>query len=248
MRKLNVSRRKNSQTIFNPQIGLRSFFVASDTGKFHEQFAPPHGGGMEFIMNDTFFKLGILPAILLAATILLEPPGVSVPSLAAAAIHEGGHLLAAKALKIELHSLSLNPIGATIHTRGALISYKKEWLLCFAGPCANLLSCGIAYILNDNSEAAYGTAAFNFFAVSFMLAILNLLPIESFDGGRMMYCTIGNFFGPRVGFAVLRACSIISVCGLWMLSVYLLMRWGTSMSLLVFSSSVFCRIFICSEK
>lgn len=198
-------------------------------------------------MKSSFFKIGIFPAVLLAATVIFEPPGVSLPSLGAAAIHECGHLCAAKALNIELRSMNLDPIGATIHTRGSLIPYKKEWLLCAAGPCANLLTCGICYMLTDSDGNLYGTALFNFYAVSLMLAILNLLPIESFDGGRMLYCMIGNFFGPNVGFNALRIGSMLSICALWMMSIYLLLRQGASMSLFIFSASVFYRIFIDSE-
>ena len=52
-------------------------------------------------MRDGFLKIGLLPAILIFIMIAFEPPGVSLPSLCAAVIHECGHLLAARLLGIE---------------------------------------------------------------------------------------------------------------------------------------------------
>ena len=103
-------------------------------------------------MRDGFLKIGLLPAILILIMIAFEPPGVSLPSLTAAVIHECGHLFAARLLKIELRSLDIGPLGATIRTRGSLISYGCEWLLCAAGPAANLASGAAAYMIFHGSE------------------------------------------------------------------------------------------------
>ena len=200
-------------------------------------------------MRDGFLKIGLLPAILIFIMIAFEPPGVSLPSLCAAVIHECGHLLAARLLGIELRSLDIGPLGATIRTRGSLISYGKEWLLCVAGPAANLVSASAAYIFCRIGGKIYtDSTAFGFLSVSLMLALLNLLPVEGFDGGRMLSCAVGSLAGPRATSVLLEICSVLSVCGLWMLSVYLLLRWGSSLSLFVFSASVFYRIFVESNK
>ena len=138
-------------------------------------------------MRDGFLKIGLLPAILILIMIAFEPPGVSLPSLTAAVIHECGHLFAARLLKIELRSLDIGPLGATIRTRGSLISYGCEWLLCAAGPAANLASGAAAYMIFHGSKRfTPGGTAFGFCSVSLMLALLNLLPVEGFDGGRML--------------------------------------------------------------
>ena len=170
-------------------------------------------------MRDGFLKIGLLPAILILIMIAFEPPGVSLPSLTAAVIHECGHLFAARLLKIELRSLDIGPLGATIRTRGSLISYGCEWLLCAAGPAANLASGAAAYMIFHGSER---------------------FP----PGGT----AVGSLAGPRAARGLLSFCSVISLCGLWMLSVYLLLRWGASLSLFIFSASVFCRIFIESDE
>lgn len=195
--------------------------------------------------NAAFFKLGLLPAILIFIMIAFEPPGISLPSLCAAAIHECGHLAAAGMLGISLRSLDIGPLGATIHTRSLLISYGSEILLCAAGPIANIFCACATYLLFGTTKSFLGgKAAFGFFAVSLFLGVLNLLPIEGFDGGRILSAVIGRAAGPRVAAGVVSVMSVLSLILLWMLSVYLLLRWGASLSLFIFAASVFCRVFI----
>lgn len=200
---------------------------------------------MEFIMKIGFLKIGLLPSALILLMLIFEPPDIALPSLAAAVIHECGHLFAARSLKIGLHSLEVGPLGATIRTHDALISYGREWMLCAAGPAANLLSAASTYMLFGKTESfcGYGTA-FNFFAVSLFLACLNLLPIAGFDGGRMLGTTVCRRLGPRASAFAVDLGTVISLSVLWGISVYLLLRHGSSLSLFVFSASVFCRVFI----
>ena len=190
--------------------------------------------------------VGLIPALLLISMLILQPAGMALTSLLAAVIHEGGHLFAAKRLKIPLRSLDIGPLGATIRVRGGLISYGKEFLLCAAGPAANFLSAGAVFILYRLSLCGEKFTV-DFCTVSMMLGILNLLPVESFDGGRILCCAVGVFFGPAAACSALRVFSFISVTGLWMLSVYLLLRFGCSLSLFIFTLSLFYRIYIHEE-
>ena len=189
-----------------------------------------------------FFRVGAIPAALIAAEILLEPADIALPFILAAAIHELGHLVAARALGIGLRALEIGPLGATIRVQGGLISYKKEWLLCFAGPLFNLLSAAVVALL------LRGEFSRLFCPISIMIALLNLLPLRGFDGGRMLAAAVGSASGPRVAEAVVSGTSLVTLIALWMLSVYLLIRFGASLSLFVFTASVFYRIFIEKEK
>ena len=108
-------------------------------------------------MRNSFFRIGILPAFLIFIMLVFEPPGISLPSLSAAVIHECGHLAAARLLGIRLRSLDIGPLGATIQTRGYLIPYMHEWLLCAAGPAANFATCAIIYACFSGTAGASGS-------------------------------------------------------------------------------------------
>lgn len=191
----------------------------------------------------SYVRIGLIPGLLMLAMIILEPADLSLPSLLAAALHECGHLAAATALGIELRSLDIGPLGATLRIRGSLISYRREWLLCAAGPAVNIICAVLSYLHICGSGTTEGAAVW-FCAVSAMLAVLNLLPVDGFDGGRMLACVAGAVAGPLAASRAVAVCSFLSVIALWMLSVYLLMRHGTSLSLFIFSLSVFNRIFL----
>ena len=190
-----------------------------------------------------FLRVGAIPAALIAAEILLEPMDIALPFILAAAIHEFGHLAAAMVLGIRLRSLEIGPLGATIRVCEGLISYKKEWLLCFSGPLFNLVSAAmVAFLIPQNEFSRL------FCPISMIIALLNLLPLRGFDGGRMLGAAVGYVAGPRVAARALSYLSLITVIGLWIFSVYLLLRFGASLSLFVFTVTVFYRIFIEKEK
>ena len=51
--------------------------------------------------------------------------------LSAAAIHECGHLLAARLLHIPISSLRISILGARLQLSDPLLSYRREWLLWY---------------------------------------------------------------------------------------------------------------------
>lgn len=193
--------------------------------------------------TSRILRIGILPAMIFCIMLILQPAGVVLPSLGAAVLHESGHMLAALLLGIPLRSLDIGMFGASLKIRGSLISYPKEFLLCAAGPAMNFLTAALVCIFSEHR--GYYTECGEWFAsVSLMLGVLNLMPAEGFDGGRMLAVTVSSLFGPRVSAKILSFTTFSSIVLLWMLSVYLLIRYGTSLSLFVFTLSLFYRLFI----
>ena len=192
---------------------------------------------------DRILRIGILPALIFCIMIVFQPVGVVFPSLAGAALHESGHMLAAVLLRVPLRSLDIGTFGASLTVRGSLISYPKEFLLCAAGPAMNFLS-AVTVILISEKRGYCGEVGEWFACVSLMLGFLNLIPAEGFDGGRILYVALTSVFGPRVSARVLTVTTFGSILILWMLSVYLLIRFGTSLSLFIFTLSLFYRLFI----
>lgn len=193
--------------------------------------------------SSNILRIGVLPALILILMLIFQPSEIVLTSLGAAVIHELGHMIAAALLGIPLRSLEVGMFGASLKMRGALISYPKEFLLCAAGPAMNFLSAIVIVILSE--RRGYYTETGEWFAsVSLMLGVLNMMPAEGFDGGRMLSVVISSIFGPRVSSKLLSLSTFLSILTLWMLSVYLLIRFGTSLSLFVFTLSLFYRLFI----
>lgn len=196
---------------------------------------------------DTKIKLriSIFGMLMLLILIFGDNSIYSVIALSAAAVHEIGHIIAAKILGVKFKTLSLNLLGARLGLDTPLYSYKKEFLLCAAGPAINIITGDIAlclYHLRIHDEHIL------FFSIaSFFLALLNLLPIKSFDGGRMLLCFTAPTFGLYTAEKLLAVLSFISVLILWTISLYLMLRVGSSLALFVFSSSLFVELFLTGD-
>ncbi len=170
-----------------------------------------------------------------------------------AIFHEMGHILAAKMLGIELEKITLEVTGARIYPRRCFSSYREEWILSAAGPVANLIAFAAAFvILGENSRcilqnsfALLSGEEFGFVEVmslfalfSCLQAFLNLLPVSSFDGGRMLSCAFARLFNDK---AAVRAKAILSgmfAILLWMVAVYFLLKTGAGLSLFCFSAGI----------
>ena len=185
-------------------------------------------------------------SILMLVTMCLQGhTAQTISLLGAAALHECGHLLATRIFGIPLASLHISVLGARLELRDPLLSYRREWLLCAAGPIFSFLCGGIATWL-----AEYGILSEElrlFAMISLALGTVNLLPIGWLDGGRMFRAMCQQILPQQVAEGVLKLVSFVFFLALWMTSLYLLLRAGNSLTLFVFSFSLFLRFFL-SER
>lgn len=182
-------------------------------------------------------KIRITPgALLLLLTLLFGNRLFCLAVLSAAALHECGHLLAARLLGIRLRLLELDLIGARLYPAVALPSYRAELYLALAGPLASLL---LALFLPFSTPfcLALRTATLS-------LALFNLLPIEGFDGGRALFALAATLLSPERARRLLAGATYLMLLFLFALSSCLLLRYGENMSLAVLSASLFVRLLL----
>lgn len=185
-------------------------------------------------------KLQIHPMALLfyLGMILSDRSGLGIATLAAALLHELGHFLAAMWLHIPLSGFKLDLLGARIEVGEKYLSYGEEWLLASAGPLISLTASILAAPFWSTSRLSI-----MFSCASLLLGILNLLPIRTFDGGRMLEATLLSFSNPTVTNRVMSASSFTLLFFLWSGAVYFLLRAGDGLSLWCFSMSLLSRFF-----
>lgn len=162
-------------------------------------------------------------------------------ALLAVALHEFGHWGVIKLCRVRLNGFRFGTYEARLLLCGSL-SYGKEFLICLAGPVINLFSVLLSLPFGGT---LFGKSDLSFFTtVSAALGLLNLLPAGDLDGGRMLSCLLGWLVGPRITIFICGACSFITLFCLWSVSVFALLRTGGSLSLFLFSSALFLRIFV----
>ena len=188
-------------------------------------------------------KIKVSPSlvILIVICFVLDTYANLFAFLISAAIHEFGHLMLAKIKKIKIDSLELSIFGASIKAQGLPCSYGDEALLALAGPVANLLSALLCIPLALWLDCEFLKA---FCAASVGLAIVNLLPIKSFDGGRVLSSILLQKSSQRTAHCVLEITSFLFLFLVWSISVYFIIRAQSCLPLFVFSGAVFLRMFV----
>lgn len=120
--------------------------------------------------------------VLLCLLVCLGGPGPVLPFLAAAAVHEAGHLLALRLLEIPVYRIELGGSGAVI--RAELRGEPREAWALLAGPAANLLLT-LACFRIWPALALY----------SWVFCCYNLLPAAGLDGGRLSALLLPRLLG-----------------------------------------------------
>jgi len=161
--------------------------------------------------------------------------------LASAGMHELGHGVAAWGAGVRVKGLRVDLLGARICLEG-LLSYGQEWLVAAGGPVASGLAAALVLPLwASHGYPAEGMLCL-FVGASVALGGLNLLPVGTLDGGRMLYCALASAVGERFGLAVLRVTGGACVLALWLFSVYALLRVGEMVAPFAFSLVLLARI------
>ncbi len=206
-------------------------------------------------MKKVKFKLGAF--LMVAAALITDRAEIFLIYGLSAALHECGHLFAAKALKIGIREIRFDFSGVRICTEERIISYKNEFLLALAGPIVNIsavTAAALFFLLKEISlleatrccerfllDGEYSLiGAVGFFALSsFLQGAVNLLPVRTFDGGRMAYCIAAHAFGVKNAERMLDVFSAFSAFILWTVALYLMLKISSGLGIYVFSACLF---------
>ncbi|MBQ7336892.1 MAG: hypothetical protein IJW40_00385 [Clostridia bacterium] len=169
-------------------------------------------------------------------------------ALLAISFHGLGHISAALACGVRTRKIRFSATGLRLEMgEGIFPSYNTELIIALGGPLGNLLGNALllflSYILRHGEGGASLLALCqDTVPLSLFLGIWNLLPIEGFDGGRMLRCLLSKrpcrMSLPTID-RILAASSAGCFLTLWVLAVYLLLRTGRAVSLFVFCVQLF---------
>ena len=152
----------------------------------------------------------------------------TLPVLLAALIHECGHALSCRILRVPIRFFHPVAVGAVIGYDAASLSYKKEIAIAVAGPFLNLLCAVSVFGAKSRFGALFGIS-------SLALAFFNLLPLRRLDGGVILYAAAASVWGADCAEKIARAVSGIGTVFLWMCAVAVQLRCGGNLSLLLVS-------------
>ena len=140
------------------------------------------------LTRNSKVRIVIRPSFLLLLGLIFyldDGSGSMLMMLAAAAVHEAGHVTACIAMGGRVEVLTLSAVGAELKLDyPSVISYGRENIVLLSGAAANLVLGAVSYFLGLY-QMAY---------ISVGLGVFNLLPITPLDGGRIFYNLICERF------------------------------------------------------
>lgn len=159
---------------------------------------------------------------------LLNGISDALPVLFAALLHEGGHALMCRCLRVPIRFFSPSVAGAVIGYDASVLSYGQEIAVAAAGPFVNLFSAVLSLGCTGRGAALFGIS-------SLALALFNLLPLRRLDGGVILYAALVSMCGVRRGERIAGVISAVGTVFLWMCAVAVQLRCGGNLSLLLVS-------------
>ncbi len=109
-------------------------------------------------------------------------------------VHELGHALTAKAFGKRVEIVLQAFGGYASYSGGAPLDRTRTFLVTAAGPALQIVLGVVVYLFAQSLPGMSPQAAYfveRLYAISFIWAILNLLPVLPLDGGRLLQTILG---------------------------------------------------------
>ena len=132
---------------------------------------------LEFIVFGVTVRLSVLfPAVVILLLSFGKMPVLDC--LAISCIHEVGHALMMLAVRDRPCRVTVGIFGIRIErSPDRLLSYRSAYLVALGGPLINLV-CAVCFFGSTSA------------VIHMVLAICNLLPVKSLDGGEALYAAL----------------------------------------------------------
>ena len=115
-------------------------------------------------------------------------------AMLAFALHESGHLIAAKLCAIPISDMELTPLGGVIaFDDSQAYPAVHRFLLALGGPLCSFMGCFLAPKLYAAGFCSFAFAS-GFAHANLVLFLVNLLPVLPLDGGQMLRAALSRFF------------------------------------------------------
>lgn len=181
---------------------------------------------MSFTIRNFHLRISFFFLAALTFLLLTDENGTALYGLLAAMLHEGGHLLAMVLFRTPPSEIRLCPFGIEIVKTGNQTNhYLQDVVISLSGPCVNALMCVLVLLLKKEGDI--------FFAANFLLAVLNLLPIEPLDGGQALYAFLCLRYPMDTAGKIIEVVSFFVLLPLSVLGFVVLFRSQHNFSLLL---------------
>ena len=169
--------------------------------------------------------IGLDFILILSLLYIIDTEKVLHLALAAAIIHELGHIAAIKLCGGKIDTVCLRAFGAQINMKlYPMLSYKREIIIALAGPFA-----GAIFGVLSSFWGNYTIAGF-----SLVLTVFNLIPALPLDGGRAIKFAALLLSDESWQRGISKTLNTISAVFVVLLGICINLKFGIAPSLLIF--------------
>ena len=158
-----------------------------------------------------------------------------LPQAVAICMHECAHLAALRLCGGKARKFSPAPFGLCIEYDANSLSPRGEFFVYAAGGAVNLFSAVASFLLYRFCDIDI----LNFGIVSLLVGVLNLLPIQPLDGGRLLFLLLFGWCGPSLAYRVTGACTYLAALLMFLFASYMLLTTQAGLYPLLFSIFLF---------
>lgn len=184
---------------------------------------------MKFKLLGTQIHISFLFAAMLALLIITDKSGNFLPFLAAVVLHEISHLITMCLVHCNPKEIKLIPASVQI-VREITVKPAFEVAISFSGPLMNLcmfMLFYIFYLIWGNMQVL------NFAAINLVLAVFNLLPVKSLDGGVIIYKLLSVKMPHNRAMLTVDILTVLTAVAFLVLGICIVFRGGANFSLII---------------
>ena len=188
---------------------------------------------MTFRIHNTVLTLRFGFFAVLAVLLTLDGGVHVLPALLAVAVHETGHILAAKLCGMQIKSVTFGALGIHMAGETASVGDFRRAVVSLAGPFANLLSFLLLLPLPLFClRRLFLPLPRAYSAVQLTLFAFHVLPAVPLDGGTALYCLLCGTFSEKTAERTITVSSVLLALTLGTLGFSVLISTGYNFTLL----------------
>ena len=180
-------------------------------------------------------KLNVFFILFLFASYFIGWLQQSLILFASVVLHEAGHVMTAKKLKIKVYEVELLPYGGVARMEElSKFGGSAEAVVSAAGPAVSLALALLCYFFSGFSEL------FEFaFGVNLVICAFNLLPVLPLDGGKIARNLMVFFIGFRQATRLLALLGKAAAFILLGINIQMLLSGGRSVALILAATFIY---------
>lgn len=183
---------------------------------------------LKFKIGKLDIQIDFMFVAIVSIFLVVDKSGISVIALLACFIHELGHIIMFLLVGYVPQKLSFELTGIRLTKPVQELSRGKELLVQFAGSFTNL---AIFFILINTIDKI---SMLSIFAVTHLvLGLFNLLPIKSFDGGKILEIILSYFINQSTTQKICNISDFLCIFFLLTVCIFMIFTTKNSFTLLI---------------